>query len=261
RGGAFGIFYLAYWFANFIGTMNGGYIIQYLNWRWIFYILSIYGSFMLLLIIFFIPETFCHASTPQFKSNGSLSKSNFNPFVPLKLLVYPNVILLVIYISIISSIMIIQNISVPQNFSARTYNLQSSSIGLLFLAPAVGYAIGSIVGGKYSDFMLQKASKNGEIICPEIRIKSVTVGALLVPSSYLAYGWLLENNYNIYVLMTLWFLGAFGTLIIYNSLSTYLIDVCPGYSASAIALNNCIRLMIAGVMAIVGSLMEDALGT
>ncbi|CAG8672347.1 10143_t:CDS:2, partial [Gigaspora rosea] len=150
---------------------------------------------------------------------------------------------------------------VPRNFSARTYKLPPSSIGLLFLAPAVGYAIGSLVGGKYSDFVLQSARKKGESVYPEMRIKSAIIGVIIIPSSYLAYGWLLEHDFNIYLLMILWFLGAFGSLITFNSLSTYLVDVCPGFSASVVALINCIRLMIAGINAIVGSLLENAIGT
>ncbi|RIA99948.1 hypothetical protein C2G38_2122524 [Gigaspora rosea] len=55
---------------------------------------------------------------------------------------------------------------------------------------------------------------------------------------------LLADNFNIYILMILWFFCAFGTSIVFNSLSTYLIDVCPGFDASAIALSNCIRLII-----------------
>ncbi|CAG8776185.1 4727_t:CDS:1, partial [Gigaspora rosea] len=85
--------------------------------------------------------------------------------------------------------MIIQNISVPRNFSARPYDLLPSSIGLLFLAPAIGYALGSLIGGKYSDFVLQRVKKEGsEIFCSEMRIKGATVGALIVPCSYLVYG-------------------------------------------------------------------------
>ncbi|CAG8808396.1 29861_t:CDS:2, partial [Gigaspora margarita] len=154
RGFAFGIFSLAP--ATLIGTASGGYIIEYLDWRWIYYSLAIYAP---------------------------------------------------------------------------------STIGLLFLAPTLGNSFGSAIGGKCSDFILQIARKNGvEIICPEMRIKSATIGALMVP----------------YV---------FGTYIVYNSLSPYLIDVCPGLSASAIALSYCIRLIMTGVVAIFGSLMEDSLGT
>ncbi|CAG8777700.1 1820_t:CDS:2, partial [Gigaspora margarita] len=234
RGGAYGIFYLAYWFSNFIGTLSSGYIIQYLNWHWIFRILAIYGGFIFPFVILFVPETFCQSNLT---SQSKASQNRFNPIAPLKLLGYPNVTLVIIYVSFVSSVLTIQNLSVPQNFSARIYKLPPSSIGLLFLAPAVGYAIG------------------------KMRIKSATVGVLIIPCSYLAYGWLLEHNFDIYTLMILWFFGALGSLITFNSLSTYLVDVCPGFSASVVALINCIRLIIAGINAIVGSLLENAIGT
>ncbi|CAG8762886.1 9326_t:CDS:2, partial [Gigaspora margarita] len=157
---------------------------------------------------------------------------------------------------------VLQNISVARNFSARSYNLAPSSIGLLFLAPTLGNSIGSAVGGKYSDFILQKAKKNGaENIRPEMRIKSAFVGALIVPCFYLVYGWLLTIDFNIYVLMILWFFTVFATYIVYNSLSPYLIDVCPGLGASAIALSYCMRLIATGIAAFFGTVMEDALGT
>ncbi|CAG8842429.1 31176_t:CDS:1, partial [Racocetra persica] len=133
------------------------------------------------------------------------STIRFNPIAPLKLLRYPNVTLVIIYVSIISSLIHLQYISVPRNFSQR-YNLSSSTIGLLFIAPAAGCAIGSLLGGKYSDFVLRKKrSENGDFSYQEMRIYGIWVGALLVPSSYFTYGWLLENNFNIIVLMILWF--------------------------------------------------------
>ncbi|KAF0488808.1 MFS general substrate transporter [Gigaspora margarita] len=226
RGFAFGIFSLAP--ATLTGTAAGGFIIQYLNWRWLFYYLA----------------------------------TRFNPFATLKLLGYPNFVLTAIYMSIVVSMITLQNISVSRNLSTRSYHLLPSSIGLLFIAPTLGCSLGSAIGGKYSDFVLQKARKNGvEIICPEVRIKSATPGALMVPCSYLIFGWLLIINFNIYVLMILWFFAVFGSYIIYSSLSPYLIDVCPGLSASAIALSYCMRLITAGVISIFGSLMEDFLGT
>ncbi|CAG8680044.1 32467_t:CDS:2 [Gigaspora margarita] len=264
RGFAFGIFSLAP--ATLTGTAAGGFIIQYLNWRWLFYYLATYGGIIILLILCFVPETSSPVNqqnkTPKFNSNVFSTKSRFNPFATLKLLGYPNFVLTAIYMSIVVSMITLQNISVSRNLSARSYHLLPSSIGLLFIAPTLGCSLGSAIGGKYSDFVLQKARKNGvEIICPEMRIKSATPGALMVPCSYLVFGWLLIINFNIYVLMILWFVAVFGSYIIYSSLSPYLIDVCPGLSASAIALSYCMRLSMAGVISIFGSLMEDFLGT
>ncbi|RIB22983.1 major facilitator superfamily domain-containing protein [Gigaspora rosea] len=151
RGHAYGLFYLAYWFGPFLGPMCGGYLTEYLGWRWMFWFLAIYGGIIFLIIIFFLPETFRTVSSPI----GTSSTTRFNPIAPLKLLRHPNVILVIIYTSILSCIIHIQYISVPRNFSQR-YNLLSSTIGLLFVAPAVGCAFGSLLGGKYSDLFCVK---------------------------------------------------------------------------------------------------------
>ncbi|CAG8593950.1 22889_t:CDS:2 [Gigaspora margarita] len=257
RGHAYGLFYLAYWLGPFIGPMCGGYLTEYFGWRWMFWFLAIYGGIVFLIILFFLPETSRTVSSPTCAS----STIRFNPIAPLKLLRYPNVTLVIIYVSIISSIIHLQYVSVPRNFSQR-YNLSSSTIGLLFIAPAAGCAFGSLLGGKYSDFVLRKKkAENADFNYPEMRIYSAWSGAILVPCSYLAYGWLLENNYNLIVLMILWFLGSLGTLIVFNSLSSYLVDAYTTRSASATALNNCFRFMLAGTVAILEPLMEDSLGT
>ncbi|CAG8678427.1 9867_t:CDS:2, partial [Scutellospora calospora] len=43
RGNAYGIFYLAYWIGPFLGPMCGGYLTEFLGWRWMFWFLAIYG--------------------------------------------------------------------------------------------------------------------------------------------------------------------------------------------------------------------------
>ncbi|KAF0370102.1 MFS general substrate transporter [Gigaspora margarita] len=187
RGQAYGLFFLAYWFGPFIGRMCGGYLTEYFGWRWMFWFLAIYGGIIFIMILFFLPETSRTVSSPTDAS----TTPRFNPISPLKLLRYPNVTLVVIYVSIISSTIHLQYISVPRNFSQR-YNLSSSTIGLLFIAPAAGCAFGSLLSGKYSDFVLRKKTENSDSSYPEMRIYSAWSGALLVPCSYLAYGWLLE---------------------------------------------------------------------
>ncbi|CAG8660233.1 8781_t:CDS:2, partial [Scutellospora calospora] len=191
--------------------------------------------------------------TPQTRS-----QFRFNPITPLKLLKYPNVTLVVIYITVIYTIIHIQNISVPRNFSTK-YKLSEASIGLLFLAPCAGFIFGSFIGGKYSDFLLKK-TLNSDGTLPEIRILSVWFGTLLIPITCFIYGWLLEDNFRYEVLLVVWFFCAFGILSSFNSLATYLVDACPGRGASVTALNNSIRYIIAGILTIFETTIEDNFG-
>ncbi|CAG8462774.1 31179_t:CDS:2 [Gigaspora margarita] len=120
-----------------------------------FWFLAIYDSIVFLIIIFFLPETFRTVSSPT----GNSSTTRFNPIAPLKLLRHPNVILVIIYTT-------------------------------------VGCAFGSLLGGKYSDFVLRKKkAEKGGFSNPEMRIHSAWGGALLVPSSYLIYGWFIGKEF------------------------------------------------------------------
>lgn len=57
KGLAMGIFGLGVSFAPALGPTLGGYITEYLNWRWVFYINIPVGIFTTLLAIFYLPET------------------------------------------------------------------------------------------------------------------------------------------------------------------------------------------------------------
>ncbi|CAG8706143.1 18693_t:CDS:2, partial [Gigaspora rosea] len=253
RGNAFGILYFIYWTGPFLASIVGGYITQYLGWRWIFWILAIFGGAILFFITFFLPETF---NTNSLKSNPS---HRFNPIAPLKLFKYPNITLIIIYICISNLLNHVQNISIPINFSAR-YNFTSSEIGLFFISPSLGYMLGSLFGGKYSDFLSQKSLLISGDYCPEVRIKSAWLGSILIPITCFIYGWLLEINFNVYVLGILLFLCSFGMAITFNTLSTYLVDSCPGRGASVTALACLVRLSVPGIITIFETSIEEKLG-
>ncbi|CAG8647614.1 2838_t:CDS:2, partial [Racocetra persica] len=253
RGRAFGIFYFVYWI-GYLGTILGGFIAQYLGWRWIFGILAIFYGFLFILILFFLPETF---NVSSLKANTSL---RFNPIAPLKLFKYPNITLIITYICISTLLIHIQNISIPINFSAR-YNFTTSEIGIFFIAISFGYMFGSLFGGKYSDFLSKKAILiSGGDYCPEVRIKSAWFGSLLIPITCIIYGWLLDINFNIYVLAILIFSCSFGMLCAFSTLSTYLVDSCPGRGASVTALSSLIRFCVPGVLTIFETSIEESLG-
>ncbi|NPA12723.1 MAG: DHA2 family efflux MFS transporter permease subunit [Aquificae bacterium] len=57
KGLAMGIFGLGVSFAPSIGPTLGGYITEYLNWRWVFFINIPFGILTVLMAIFYLPET------------------------------------------------------------------------------------------------------------------------------------------------------------------------------------------------------------
>ncbi|CAG8583598.1 3076_t:CDS:2, partial [Scutellospora calospora] len=193
-------------------------------------------------------------SAPQTRS-----QFRFNPITPLKLLRCPNVALVVTYVTVVYTIIQVQNISVPRNFFVK-YNLSNSVIGLLFLAPCAGFITANFIGEKYSKYLIQKKLNADGTFSPEVRILSVWFGSLLIPITCFVYGWLLEDNFRYEVLLVIWFFCSFGLLITYNSLAVYLVDACPGHCASVTALNNSIRYLVAGILTIFETTIEDNFG-
>jgi hypothetical protein len=53
------------------------------------------------------------------------------------------------------------------------------------------------------------------------------------------------------------FLGGFGTLMVFNPISTYLVE---SYRASVVALNNFMRALVAGRMSALAAPLSDAIG-
>ncbi|GBB89131.1 hypothetical protein RclHR1_15810002 [Rhizophagus clarus] len=263
RGQAYGILYLGFYIGDLGGPIIGGYLTESLGFKWIFWLLASVGCVLILIIFFFLPETFRHnrvSSSVQLSYTLKQAFQKVNPLTPLKLLRFPNVALKIIYMSSIWAFMYVQNVIIP-TFS-DTYDLSSFIIGLIYLAPGIGYLIGSVVGGRYSDYVLAKyESRHDGQSYPEVRLKSIWIGSILIPISYCAFGWFLQFKINLIFSIVAMFLGGFGSLFVFNSTITYLVDSYPEFSASAIALSDFIPCTLATVYIIITVPIRKAIGT
>ncbi|CAG8510738.1 major facilitator superfamily domain-containing protein [Gigaspora rosea] len=273
RGSAFGIFYVIYTFAVLLGPLFGGYFTQYFGWRSIFWYLAIMTGVVYIAILLFVPETFNSnnsnesnesdvegSETSEVKS--SPSRKIFNPFLPFKLLRYPNVTICVLYISLFCTFCDIQPLVASKNFPKK-YGVSTSTLGLLFIPSGIGLMVGSFIGGKYSDLVIKwKKSKQNddESIQPEVRINSIWIATLIVPAANILYGWLFEREIHIAVFLVLWSLGNFGVFFIFNIISTYLVDSNRSKSASVIAVFHCVRLFLEACVSMLEAPLEEYLG-
>jgi MFS family permease len=141
----------------------------------------------------------------------------------------------------------------------QNYNVSASNVGLVYLGIGVGQFLGLIVFGAYSDKLLKKLARGGEMK-PEYRLPLLWPGAILLPVGLLIYGW--TAQYRIF-----WFVPILGTTLLgagmittFMPIGTYLVDAYTVYAASAMAANTVLRSLGGAFLPLAGRQMYAALG-
>ncbi|KAH8917117.1 MFS general substrate transporter, partial [Atractiella rhizophila] len=173
-----------------------------------------------------------------------------NPFRPLRLLRYPNIL----FISLNSSVIFFANytILVPLTYTVGPrFSITSPAIlGLFYLCSGLGSIIGSRLSGIQSDWVIKRSiHKRGGKFVPEDRLYSTLPGgALLFPGSVLAYGFVVQTGAGgIPATVVLLILSGIGSMLSLSACITYCVDVSQQNSAEVIALNNGIRYLFSAV--------------
>ncbi|KAG0338872.1 hypothetical protein BG000_003266 [Podila horticola] len=236
------------------------------------------------------------APTTTSALNDSLKRKPFNPLRPLLILLQPTNALLVGFNALALAAQFCMNNTLPITFH-DLYNLNETMVGLCFCAGGLGSALGSVIGGRYSDYVMrrwlikqelrrqrdlldreaafkgttvEKMSKS-EILAsvdismrapPEVRLQSVWLGVFALPFGLMLYGWSVNNGLHLaYPLLGI-FLSGFGMMMVLTSATTALIDANSdgNMATSAVACNSFAR----GVMGAVGGFtalpLLDAMG-
>jgi MFS family permease len=130
------------------------------------------------------------------------------------------------------------------------------------LGNSLGYLVGSLVGGRWTDYIfIRSASKHNGVLEAEGRFGlNAWVGGILYPLGLLMYGWTVEKGIFVFVPEIGTFLFGFGMMIIFATVTTYLVDAVPGRSSSAVAMNNLIRNVLACIGSIIGKPLIEVLG-
>ncbi|KAI8971143.1 MFS general substrate transporter [Trametes punicea] len=133
---------------------------------------------------------------------------------------------------------------------ANEYGYDALQIGLVLLAYGVGSLFGSVLGGRYSDYVFRKLkARNGGTSSAEMRLESTMVPMFFLPPSVIAYGWVCERHVNVAAICVMLFLSGFFSICIYSSTLAYIVDANTGRSSSAVATNSAFRGLSAFVAA------------
>ena len=281
RGRAMGVFYIGPLCGPGLAPVIGGALTQGLGWRSTLWFLAIFGGVMLILIFFFLPETLARKPIDSKSKQEPEERSTFEectktlmrfvtPFKILALLRYPPIMISVYSAAMAFAALFVVNISIQSDFANQPYNFTIIEVGLLYLAPTIGYALSSLLGGRWIDFiMAREARKAGRydsdgklIYLPEDRMKeNIWLAASLYPGALIWYGWSADKDlpWIVPCIASLFF--GLGAMLVFGAVTTMLTEFTPKRSSSGVAVNNFIRNIFSCTGAIVTQPLIDAIGT
>lgn len=193
-----GIFYMGPLCGPLIAPIIGGALSQGLGWRSTQWFQVIFGVVLLIIILFFLPETHKlapvaedaekeavvdvheHEKGPSRSSTRpSLERTTsrrsaaaiktkkwillfrkffLDPLLITRYLRFPAVALTVYYASIAFGCLYFLNISVEKTFSAPPYDFSVIIVGLLYISNSTGYLVMSLLGGPWVGYILNLPS-------------------------------------------------------------------------------------------------------
>ncbi|GLA33401.1 hypothetical protein AnigIFM63309_000225 [Aspergillus niger] len=268
-----------------VGPLVGGFINQFTTWRWTFYVLLIWTGVLLVLICFFVPETYhpvlLRRKAQQLRKetgddrwiapiemlNRSVAQTVLRSiYRPLLLLTLePMCLNLCIFSAILLGILYLF-FGAFQLVFETVYGFELWQRGLCFLGLFVGmlFAIFSdpFWRRNYTRLELkhQEAVGRSDDFQPEWRLPPAIAGGPLVTIGLFIFAWTIYPHVHwIAPLIGSALFGA-GTILVYSGIFTFLVDAYPTYAASALAANSFARSIFGGVFPLFGIQMYNNLG-
>ncbi|KAF2761030.1 MFS general substrate transporter [Pseudovirgaria hyperparasitica] len=280
RGGAMAIWSVGPILGPVIGPVTGGFLIDALGWRWVFWLLTILSGTITVIAFVGLSETYApvllarkaarlrkETGNTELQSNLATDQSKKAVFAtaivrPMKLLVCcPIVTLMAVYISIAYGLLYILFTTFTFVFD-DVYNFGPSTAGLSFLGAGIGSLAGMFYVGVLSDRHLKKIIASGRKPTPEDRLPLfLTVpGSLSLPAGLFIYGW--STNYAVH-----WIVPEIGTavtgygmMVLVMCIQVYLVDAFSIHAASVIAANAVLRSVLGALLPLCALDMYEKLG-
>jgi len=275
RAAIFGWYLLGPLLGPTLGPLFGGLIVQKLNWRWIFWILTIICTVNTVAGFVFLKETYApvilaarkksyeDSATDNNNDNIGDSKKIYRiadqddtPFWtkfghvmlrPLRILfTQPIVLIMAIYQAVLFG----TTYSLYTNFQAiysGIYDFSTLQVGLLYLFPGLGFLVAVwVLVPKIDSVYNALAARNDGRAKPEFRLPLANIGAVLIPASLFWFAWTVQYRAHWLVTILSTTLFGFGQITILNTVQNYYIDSFSAYAASAIAAGAVFRSIVGG---------------
>jgi MFS family permease len=300
RGGFIGIFGGIRMLGQSVGPVFGGIITQYLGYQAIFWFLLILGAITITLIIVFLPETLRSIAGNGTQPLGGLHRplyyrpkpypthsieTNLPPkakitfasiFAPMRFLFEKDVFITLFFGSIVYTVWSMVTSSTTILFE-EIFHFNNIQIGLCFLPNGAGCVAGSYLTGYLMNYDYRKTEAeyretNGLSADTKIekkvlkdfpiersRLKNIWWMIIIFVISTAAYGFSLSLDV-LAVPLILQFCIAYTATAVFSLNSALIIDLFPGASASATAVNNLMRCLLGALGVAFVQQIIDVLG-
>ncbi|OAG09147.1 MFS general substrate transporter [Paraphaeosphaeria sporulosa] len=269
RAGVFGWYLLGPLLGPTLGPLFGGFIVQRLGWRWIFWVMTIVCSVNTLAGYFFLRETYAPVILTHMKhrfegSNRADDATNYQfegeDLRPLRQKLAHSLASPAVYQALIfgTTYSIYTNM---QDIYSGIYGFSTEKVGLLYLGPGLGFlfAVWFLVP-RIDDVYKRLTAKHKDKGQPEFRLPLANIGALFIPVSLFWFAWSVERKVHWCASIVPTFFYGIGQVMILNTTQNYYIDSFEAYAASAIAAGTVCRSIVGGLIPLVAPSLFEKVG-
>ncbi|WVQ72033.1 hypothetical protein IAR50_001577 [Cryptococcus sp. DSM 104548] len=283
RGQAMSIFSLAPFMGPSIGPIVSGFIqVSGTNWRWVFWILTLFAGFCLSVIVFCVPETYAPKILAQKAARMRKETGDDRYYAPLEradasikarvhdILLKPVLILalepmlqaVTMYMSFVYGVVYLLFEAYPFVFE-QNHGFNAGEEGLAFL----GFLGGGVAAVIFFVTVIEpRFQRHAKAMAPsppkpEMRLELCVISGISLVIALFWFGW---TSYSSIHWISPVLAGAFigvGTLGMFVSLFNYIIDVYLWSAASALAAATVVRSLFGAAFPLFATQMYEKLGT
>ncbi|EAZ62800.2 Putative transporter C530 [Scheffersomyces stipitis CBS 6054] len=264
-----------------IAPVVAGFIVENMQWRWVFYVLCFFNFAVALSATLFFKETYVPTLLKRRANKLRLETGNNDLHTiyeiadgettigrmtlcmvrPVKLLfTHPMIVGLGSFMAFTYGFMYLMIVTFPTIFGG-IYGFDKGVTGLMYLPMGCGFILGVIiwtylVGRTYN----RLTEKNGGVPKPEYRLPCLFACSIIIPVGLVWFGWSTQKKLHWIMPGIGSAIFAFGLVCVFQTTQSYLIDMNPRYAASSVAAAALFRSLFGFSFPLFANLMYAKLG-